>query len=73
MSEYMQGIVVRWLRPSSLDREILVRVSVAEAWGGFLVLGLVCALSTQEWMGAWLDSDCLSVWMVASKVTVLAH
>ena len=28
----------------------------------------MCTLWTQEWIGAWLDSDCLCIWIVTSPV-----
>ena len=28
----------------------------------------MCTLSTQEWIGTWLDSDCLCVWIVTSAM-----
>ena len=62
---YTQGIVAWWLWPATLDREVSrmglgSRGVVLCPWARHFTC--MCSLSTQEWTGAWLDSNCLCVY-----------
>ena len=70
-SIYMQGVRARWLWPATLDWKVFgtglgCRGLVPCPWARHFTC--MCTLSTQEWMGTWLDSDCLCVWTVTSAV-----
>ena len=70
-SIYMQGVMVRSLWPATLDWKVLGTGLGCHGlalcpWARHFTC--MCTLSTQEWMGTQLDSDCLCVWIVASTV-----
>ena len=67
----MHSVVARWLSPVTLDWEVLATGLrccdvVPCPWARHFTY--ICTLSPQEWMGTWLDSDCLCVWIVISAV-----
>ena len=68
---YTQGVVARWLLPATLDREVSgtgfgCRGVALCPWARHFTY--MYTLSTQEWTGTWLGSDCVWVWIVFSPV-----
>ena len=72
----MQGFVVRWLRPPTLVRDVsgtalgchdVTLCPWARHFGCMCLLSMRIGCLTQEWIGTWLDSDCLCVWIVPAS------